>query len=287
MANRIYRSILLLLGITSVEPCLSYEISTHARITAAIYDRSSLSQEELQDQLGLGNWPAINPFSTGYYDVSGLGIYQRKASTYVTTKNRMPNPEEDAFTVKGWLMRGAIREDDLGWTPFTVNPLDDEYGNIFRVFHHFYDPVHNRPLDIPGFNTLMDQLGGEPRQLAPNWALGTTDFQADPPPDKIGRRNHFTIPDAREALYRAVTGQSSSGSLMIYPDGNGNGIEPPSLAAGEQMRKAYWATTFRSLGDVLHLLEDMSQPQHTRNDLDWNPFWNTPRIMQGDNHVAS
>ena len=32
------------------------------------------------------------------------------------------------------------------------------------------------------------------------------------------------------------------------------------------MRKAYWATLFRSLGDVVHLIQDMGQPQHTRND---------------------
>ena len=31
-------------------------------------------------------------------------------------------------------------------------------------------------------------------------------------------------------------------------------------------RLALWATAFRSLGDVVHLLEDTGQPQHTRND---------------------
>ncbi len=30
-------------------------------------------------------------------------------------------------------------------------------------------------------------------------------------------------------------------------------------------RHAYRATTFRALGDVLHLVQDMGQPQHTRN----------------------
>ncbi|MFA6047107.1 MAG: hypothetical protein WC718_19150, partial [Phycisphaerales bacterium] len=34
----------------------------------------------------------------------------------------------------------------------------------------------------------------------------------------------------------------------------------------ESTRKAYWATTFRALGDSVHLLQDMAQPQHTRND---------------------
>ncbi len=31
-------------------------------------------------------------------------------------------------------------------------------------------------------------------------------------------------------------------------------------------RKLYWATVFRSIGDVVHLIQDMAQPQHTRND---------------------
>jgi hypothetical protein len=28
-------------------------------------------------------------------------------------------------------------------------------------------------------------------------------------------------------------------------------------------RQAYWATTFRALGDVAHLVQDLAQPQHT------------------------
>src|SRR6185437_8575395 len=34
----------------------------------------------------------------------------------------------------------------------------------------------------------------------------------------------------------------------------------------QQWRQAYWATAFRALGDVLHLNQDMAQPQHTRNE---------------------
>ena len=32
------------------------------------------------------------------------------------------------------------------------------------------------------------------------------------------------------------------------------------------MAAGYWATAFRALGDVLHLNQDMAQPQHTRNE---------------------
>jgi len=52
-------------------------------------------------------------------------------------------------------------------------------------------------------------------------------------------------------MYRALTGRDMSGN---------------QVAATEAGRNKYWATTFRALGDVVHLLQDMGQPQHTRND---------------------
>ena len=92
---------------------------------------------------------------------------------------------------------------------------------------------------------------------SPNWALGVDDAFADHPVEKTDRRNHFTIRDAREAMYRALTGTDSAGKSDIGPE----------TMTSSEIRKAYWATTFRALGDVLHLLQDTSQPQHTRNDL--------------------
>ena len=43
------------------------------------------------------------------------------------------------------------------------------------------------------------------------------------------------------------------------PDGN-------PIAPSSDERNKYWATTFRALGDAVHLIEDMAQPQHTRNE---------------------
>ncbi|HEX7327804.1 MAG TPA: hypothetical protein VF428_04620, partial [Casimicrobiaceae bacterium] len=37
-------------------------------------------------------------------------------------------------------------------------------------------------------------------------------------------------------------------------------------ARQHELRRMYWATTFRALGDVLHVNQDMAQPQHTRNE---------------------
>ena len=69
-------------------------------------------------------------------------------------------------------------------------------------------------------------------------------------------RNHFTVFSAREAMWRALT--------LTNKDGT-----PATRVAGDnqdQVRKAYWASTFRALGDVTHLVQDMAQPQHTRNE---------------------
>ena len=87
------------------------------------------------------------------------------------------------------------------------------------------------------------------------------DSFARPNTPETGRRNHFSVFDARESMFRALTlkWKDADGSFKDLLQGN-----DPST--GELWRKAYWATTFRALGDVLHLIQDMAQPQHTRNE---------------------
>jgi hypothetical protein len=121
--------------------------------------------------------------------------------------------------------------------------------------NHFYDPIFDRRLETPGL-TLLD---GDVHKN-PDWAVGSFDSFADPNRPEPQRKNHFTVFDAREAMFRALT-------LLTY-----NGTGYPEIAAGrdiatrQQWRQAYWATTFRALGNVLHLNQDMAQPQHTRNE---------------------
>lgn len=153
-------------------------------------------------------------------------------------------------------MRGAIREDDYIGRK-APNPKDDPYNSNDlildnRPLHHFYDPRNNRPL------TIGISLG----RKAPDWAIGAKDVFADENDADTFRRNHFTVFDARESLYRALTGRDRNGSAAIGADGG----KPVTAADKEAVRKAYWATTFRALGDLVHLIQDMAQPQHTRND---------------------
>jgi hypothetical protein len=162
----------------------------------------------------------------------------------------------DPLSVVGWMMTGAIREDDAPRRYFVDNPQDDPYdsvdGDVARFRNHFYDPVHNRPLTVASV-----ALG----QTAPTWATGAVDAFAQPNQRDSTRRNHFTVFDVKEAMFRALT--------LKATDSLGNWIDlaqPPDPGGKEDMRNAYWASVFRGLGDVLHLVQDMAQPQHTRND---------------------
>lgn len=231
----------------------AYEVGTHSRLTESAYEKSVLAADALLERsLGVGTFiekNAVNPFGDKYYDISGSQIRTRAASSYVTLENRMPS-QSDAFRLKGWLMRGAIREDDIpDYPPFLGdNPQDDPNGKIARVLNHFYDPVNQSPLTVAGLPLGID---------APTWATGAEEAFGCPNCEDLNRRNHVTIRDARIAQWRALTGQDRFGNTAIAPNGQ------PS---DDSVRKAYWATLFRSLGDVLHLIQDMGQPQHTRNE---------------------
>jgi hypothetical protein len=149
-------------------------------------------------------------------------------------------------------MFGAIREDD---NPAEDPPTPQDIApGLKRPLHHFYDPYFNRPLDMTGLSVLDPDV-----HKNPDWAIGSRDSFADSNKPEAGRRNTFTVFDAREAMFRALT-------MMTRIDGTYVKLTPGDPAVSEQWRQAYWATTFRALGDVLHLNQDMAQPQHTRNE---------------------
>ena len=244
----IYRSIASTLLLVVFGTASAYELGTHGRLTYQAYKDSVLSDPQLLSELGIEN--GTNPFGEVYYDVSGNTVLERTRQPFEQQAARMPEGVEPR-SVEGWLMRGAIREDDLGQIAginVGDDPHDDPYGNIFRVFNHFYDPVLNRPL-----TTIAGVLG----QNAPDWGTGSANAFAMPNTPDTNRRNHFTVFDARESMYRALTGRDSQGN-ELKPAG--------TLTKPKDIRNAYWATTFRALGDIVHLVEDMAQPQHTRND---------------------
>lgn len=96
-----------------------------------------------------------------------------------------------------------------------------------RSLHHFYDPFYDRALDIPGLSLFR-----EPK-TSPDWVI--EDIADIPAQD-------YSYKDAVNYFFLALTSQT------------------------ELERNANWGLTFQSLGHVIHHIQDMSQPQHVRND---------------------
>ena len=238
----------------------AFELATHGRLTYEAYQSSILADEELIRSLGLGNdTSSFGPFGTKYLDNSDSEAKLRTAPSDVFTADIIRNKlklTNDIFRIAGWLMRGAIREDDhnkLNNGICNINPPnsgfdEDPYPSPpDRPLHHFYDPVNDEGL----FAFISEKN--------PDWAIGADDAFAPALNEDNSRRNHFTVFDAMESMYRALTGrESATGTTAIAP--------ADYTGTNEQLRNAYWATTFRSLGDIVHLVEDVAQPQHTRAD---------------------
>ena len=243
----------------------AFELTTHAALTNRAYAISTLgSQPSHLTQLGLVNLPS--PFERSYYDFTSILISKRAENAYELSKF-VPGSEGDRLRINGWLMRGAVREDDGGLAaairagePYLTDP--DPYGLINRFCNHFFDPITRNALSTSLFSDPLTRAGcpNSDNFNAANWAIGANAGGADAfsasPLAVDNFRNHFTIPSAREAMWRALTLTNKVGA-------------PAQRIAGdteERTRKAYWASTFRALGNVLHLNQDMAQPQHTRNE---------------------
>jgi len=235
----------------------AFELSTHAALTEHTVIRFLRDRPLVMDDLG---FPAASvdsllsqPIGNQYADMflSNNAPPQRAFNQFEQDVIRRVDPAMSPRSVTGWVMAGAIREDDIPSYLFAANPQDDPYANIIRVLNHFYDPVYQRALTPCPL---------APCELAPIWATGVTDAFGQANGEILGRWNHFTILDAKEALFRALTLKTRN--VARWSDIP----QPPDAAGKEVLRNVYWATMFRSLGDVLHLVQDMAQPQHTRND---------------------
>jgi hypothetical protein len=234
-----------------LSPVCAYEVASHAAMTREALMQCQLNptSPSLFVQLGIaGKNPSLG---NTYFDIGPDGSSTERVLDPMETKGRGFGPRKikeanlkssfqpEPDSLPGWLMLGAIREDDVPFDEGAVenNPQDDPDGPLTRVLSHFFDPYDDRAL------TVTTQLGAK----APDWATGTG--------------NHFSVIKAREAMWRALTLKyflQIGTDLPFTPSA--------SVPTKEALQTAYWATTFRTLGDVVHLLQDMAQPQHTRND---------------------
>lgn len=266
------------------QQCFAYEIETHGLITDHAFRISSLNPQSANSVvplLGFDRLPDDTPFdlqggeSALYYDERAVigpaqnipiipgQLYRRNVQNQerrvfdaLVSRGYVPGQSGESIEqrVRAWLMRGAIREDDndykvAGYYTNGDQRDDDPYTPLFRAFRHFYDPVHNRASE---HESLCAEYGCVESIL---WALGrTAPLSAGSDADDTSRRNHFTWQDARNNYWWALT------------------LNRPTASLGSIERLNRWATAIKSLGHVIHLLQDTAQPQHVRNDLHGPPL---------------
>lgn len=96
-----------------------------------------------------------------------------------------------------------------------------------RSLHHFFDPENDRPLVL---------LGKERGARSPDWAL--EDLGEAP----SALQQNYSLADAHDYLWQSLGGTS------------------------RQEREENLALVFQTLGQVIHHIQDMAQPEHVRND---------------------
>jgi hypothetical protein len=133
----------------------------------------------------------------------------------------------------------------LGSTQLTIAQLfrygacyEDAEEPFVRPRSHFYNPQD------AGAGVSVGGLSAGPSSL---------DWMLKPGASIGGNTNHFGWPDARQSFYKALTTRND-----VAADVN------------EYARRLHWGKTFQSLGHILHHLQDMASPQHTRNDAHCN-----------------
>lgn len=106
-------------------------------------------------------------------------------------------------------------------------------GEWARYQHHFFDPTNGKGLDA------YATVAGTPYHLtgypAPDWALEEGAVSSY-------NKQLYSIKDAKSYYLAGLT------------------------ATDKTTRLQNLAKTFRALGQVMHTIQDMAQPQHTRND---------------------
>jgi hypothetical protein len=260
------RAVTLMLSLVT-STAFSYEQATHAFITDSAYKASHFSVD-LKAQLGLNGYHSLGQ-AMRYIDTSATYHERQLFESNIAgdLAKQVGTPDD----VDLWLIFGSIREDD---NPAEDPPTPQDVApGLKRPLHHFYDPYFDRRLTMSGIDYLDPDI-----HKNPDWAIGSRDSFCNPNMPEPGRRNTFTVIDAREAMFRALT-------MMTIVDGEYVNLLSGDATVNEQWRQAYWALTFRALGDVLHLNQDMAQPQHTRNEAHSGKYCYTFECMAGHTSV--
>ena len=141
--------------------------------------------------------------------------------------------EKSVLIITDYLSQIGIDLDEKAVKKWVVDGSRFEDNNI-RPLNHFYDPVTGSGLTVIGIPLGTDAI---------NWALELRTLGT--------LTQDYSVEDAKDYLYSGLTGLDGSGNLV---------------AGTRAERDEYLAKAFRSIGQVVHLLQDMAQPGHVRND---------------------
>lgn len=139
-------------------------------------------------------------------------------------------PNFGLSSIQDVLQQGTTSLSIRDWIREGARREDDTISEVFaRYRNHFFDPISEQ-----GFGGILFRNSGIINGLpAPNWGLEDK--------GQISGQN-YSFRTARQYMFDGLT------------------------AVNKVDRDSNIALMYRSMGDVMHLVQDMAQPQHTRND---------------------
>ncbi|SPD75286.1 hypothetical protein PITCH_A510021 [uncultured Desulfobacterium sp.] len=251
--KKIYIFFLLLFMIFAAyqEKAISWEIVSHKQMSENAFSISQLTYF-FKDKLGYNL--ASKQFEGPTHSEDKWTIEE-----FYTTQSK---------TALDWVLHGSGAEDEYLARKHLVH-----YYNNIRSVNHFYNPFwdnrgiypypddgwgHDWNYQRGGLYDDLLELGiwrGKPLM---EWAYNGC--PETPPISEFTRSedNYFSWVYARKYFYSALSGDSTE------IDGVG-GVEG-KINMTEQERGRCFALLFRTLGQLVHLLQDTGMPEHTRND---------------------
>jgi hypothetical protein len=146
-----------------------------------------------------------------------------------------------------------------------------------RAYNHFWNPIHNEGLDDSGFGWIFENnlllrdyvwwsFSGLPNLY---WAMGET--QDGQILDECGSGDHSSDNDCNDYSWRKAR--------KLYYEA--------LVETSSEIRNYNFISFYEKLGRVLHLLQDVAVPAHTRNDmfghLDFTRFEGVTPLKWGGN----
>lgn len=169
---------------------------------------------------------SVNEFSLNNYLLNSLGFKTGQKEKIIGRNAEGTDVELSVFE---WLGYGGVQEDRPGeWYDYL--PV---FGKPTRSVNHFHNPL--KEWKDAGLNDIFTG------QSQVRWAQN--------PNQDVGGK--WSWLDAREYFYIALTGVDFSGNTQ---------------ALEQSEKEEYFTKTFRAVGQLMHLVEDASVPEHTRND---------------------